>query len=169
VGKGTVAALVAERYPVFLSVSATTRPPRPGEADGVNYLFMTRTQFEAAVRCGDMLEWAEYAGNLYGTPRAPVQDALAQGRSALLEIDLAGARQVRAALPEALQVFLMPPSWAELERRLAERGTETERQRATRLAAARAEVAAAGEFDVVLVNRDLETTVSELATVMGLD
>ncbi|MDR0626054.1 MAG: guanylate kinase, partial [Bifidobacteriaceae bacterium] len=122
VGKGTVAALIAGRYPsVYLSVSATTRPPRPGEVHGRNYFFLSRPEFESAVAAGEMLEWAEYGGNLYGTPREAVEDALGQGRPALLEIDLAGARQVRQSMPGALQIFLMPPAWEELERRLADR------------------------------------------------
>jgi guanylate kinase len=116
-----------------------------------------------------MLEWAEYNGNLYGTPRGPVEAALAAGRPALLEIDLAGARQVRAVAPEALQVFLMPPTWEELERRLRERGTEDPAEREARLATAKAEVAAASEFDAVVVNDDLERAVAELERLMGLD
>jgi guanylate kinase len=169
VGKGTVAAAIARLYPaVYLSVSATTRPPRLGEADGVSYFFMSRADFEAAVGQGELLEWAEYNGNLYGTPRGPVAAAIKGGRPALLEIDLAGARQVRAAVPEALQVFLMPPSWDELERRLLERGTETAAQLAARLAVAAAEVEARDEFDAVVVNDRLERTVAEVAGLMGL-
>jgi guanylate kinase len=169
VGKGTVAALIAERHPkVYLSVSATTRRPRPGEVEGVSYFFVSPAAFEAAVDAGDMLEWAEYNGNLYGTPRAAVEDALGQGRPALLEIDLAGARQVRQSMPGALQVFLMPPTWAELERRLAERGTEDGPERRRRLATAEAEVRARGEFDFVLTNDDLELTVAQVASIMGL-
>jgi guanylate kinase len=164
-----VAAAIARRYPVFLSVSATTRPPRPGEVAGASYLFWDRAGFEAAVKRGQMLEWAEYNGHFYGTPRRPVEAALAQGRPALLEIDLAGARQVRAAQPGALGVFLMPPSWDELERRLAGRGTEPPEQRAKRLAVAKAEVAARGEFDAVVVNDSLEQTVAEVAALMGLE
>jgi guanylate kinase len=170
VGKGTVAALIAERYPkVYLSVSATTRQPRPGEVEGINYFFTSRTAFEAAVAAGDMLEWAEYNGNLYGTPRLAVEDALGAGRPALLEIDLVGARQIRQSMPGALQVFLMPPTWEELERRLATRGTEDPGERRRRLATAEREVMARGEFDFVLTNDSLEDTVGRLAAIMGLN
>jgi guanylate kinase len=164
-----VAALIAARHPVHLSVSATTRPPRPGEVEGRNYFFRTREEFTAQVERGEMLEWAEYNGNLYGTPRGPVEAALAAGVPALLEIDLAGARQVRASEPAALQVFLMPPSWEELERRLRGRGTEDPTQRGARLATAKTEVGAAREFDAVVVNDDLERAVAELERLMGLD
>jgi guanylate kinase len=161
--------MVADRHPeVFLSVSATTRAPRPGEVDGLNYQFVSREEFEAAARVGQMLEWAEYQSNLYGTPRQPVEDALGMGRPALLEIDLAGARQVRDAMPGALQVFLVPPSFADLRRRLEDRGTEADAQVAGRLARAEAELAAADEFDFVLVNDQLDRTVVELARLMGL-
>ncbi|MDR1633791.1 MAG: guanylate kinase [Bifidobacteriaceae bacterium] len=170
VGKGTVAALIAERYPkVYLSISATTRRPRPGEVEAVSYFFISRAAFEAAVVAGDMLEWAEYNGHLYGTPRLAVEDALGAGRPALLEIDLAGARQIRQSMPGALQVFLMPPTWKELERRLIARGTEDEGQRLLRLATAEREVRARGEFDFVLTNDDLDRTVTRLAAIMGLD
>jgi guanylate kinase len=170
VGKGAVAALLAERHPkVYLSVSATTRPPRPGEVEGENYFFVTRPVFEAAARAGELLEWAEYNGNLYGTPRPAVEDALGAGRPALLEIDLAGARQVRQTMPGALQVFLMPPTWAELERRLIGRGTEGPAERLRRLATAEREVQARGEFDFVLTNDDLGETVGRLAVIMGLN
>jgi guanylate kinase len=162
--------LVAARYPkVYLSVSATTRAARPGEAEGRSYFFVSREAFEAAQEAGEMLEWAAYNGNLYGTPRQAVEDALGAGRPALLEIDLAGARQVRRAMPGARQVFLMPPSWAELERRLTERGTETDSERAARLATAEREILARDEFDYVLTNDDLDRTVASLAAIMGLD
>jgi guanylate kinase len=131
-------------------------------------LFVSREQFEAAAGTGQMLEWAEYQSNLYGTPRQPVEDALGMGRPALLEIDLAGARQVRTAMPGALQVFLAPPSFADLRKRLPARGPEADAHVASRLARAEAEMAAAGEFDLTLVNDDLERTVVELARLMGL-
>ncbi|MDR0593962.1 MAG: guanylate kinase [Bifidobacteriaceae bacterium] len=170
VGKGTVAALIVARHPqVYLSVSATTRPPRAGEVEGRDYFFVGRPAFEAAAAGGEMLEWAEYNGQLYGTPRAAVEDALGDGRPALLEIDLAGARQVRQSMPGALQVFLMPPTWQELERRLVERGTEGPAERRARLAAAEREVAARGEFDFVLTNDDLDQTVGRLVSIMGLN
>ncbi|MCL2802957.1 MAG: guanylate kinase [Micrococcales bacterium] len=170
VGKGTVASLIAKRFErVFLSISATTRPPRSGEADGVNYHFVNPKRFEEMVSSGQMLEWAKYSGHLYGTPRNGVEQALSQNRPALLEIDLAGARQVRASMPDAVQIFLAPPTFAELARRLQGRGTENQAQRAARLEVARAELAASNEFDVVVINDRVEQAASEVARVMGLD
>lgn len=168
VGKGTVAAQVRRHHPeVWLSVSATTREPRPGERDGEHYWFVTEAEFDAMVAAGEMLEWAVVHGVAkYGTPRAPVERALAEGRLALLEIDLQGARQVRAAMPEALLVFLRPPSWGELERRLAGRGTETPEDRERRLRTAREELAAEAEFDVSIVNREVHAAAEELVTLM---
>jgi guanylate kinase len=145
-----------------VSVSATTRFPRPGEIDGVHYRFVTRDQFAQQVADGGFLEWAEFAGNLYGTPRHPVLDHLADGRSVLLEIDLQGARQVRAAMPEAHLVFLTPPSWEELVRRLTGRATEPPEVVEARLAVAREELAAEGEFDVTLVNTSVQEVVDSL-------
>ena len=170
VGKGTVAADVRRRYPdVWLSVSATTRPPRPGEVDGVHYRFVSEAQFDALVEQGQMLEWAVVHGrHRYGTPRGPVEAALAEGRPALLEIDLQGARQVRAVMPEARFVFLAPPSWEELERRLVGRGTEGPAERERRLATARVELAAEAEFDVTVVNDDVTRATDELVSSMGL-
>ncbi|HET6967524.1 MAG TPA: guanylate kinase, partial [Ornithinibacter sp.] len=132
VGKGTVAAYVREHHPeVWLSVSATTRRPRPGEVDGVHYHFVDDAEFDRMAREGELLEWAVVHGRAkYGTPRGPVERALAAGRPALLEIDLQGARQVRESMPEALFVFLAPPTWDELVRRLVGRGTEDEEERA---------------------------------------
>ena len=163
VGKGTVVAAVRERYPhIWVSVSCTTRAPRPGEQDGREYRFVSRERFGELVAAGELLEHAEFAGNLYGTPRRPVLDHLAAGTPALLEIELQGARQVRAAMPEAHLVFLAPPSWAELERRLAGRGTEAPEVVAERLARARVEMAAEGEFDDVVVNDDVGHAAAEL-------
>jgi guanylate kinase len=157
VGKGTVVARVRALYPhVWVSVSWTTRAPRPGERDGVEYRFVTRDQFRALVEAGELLEYAEFAGNLYGTPREPVRARLAEGKPTLLEIDLQGARQVRAAMPDAQLVFLAPPSWDELERRLSGRGTEVSAAVAARLQQARVELAAAEEFDAVVVNDDVD-------------
>ena len=169
VGKGTLAAWVREHHPeVWLSVSATTRPPRPGEVDGLHYHFVTDAQFDAMVRAGDLLEWAVVHGRArYGTPRAPVEAALAAGRPALLEIDLQGARQVRATMPDAFFVFLAPPSWEELERRLVGRGTEDEEERRVRLDTARVELAAAEEFDATVVNDDVRRAAEELVSLMG--
>jgi guanylate kinase len=163
VGKGTVVAAVRQSYPqIWVSVSCTTRPPRPDEREGVEYHFVTREQFARLVAAGDLLEWAEFAGNLYGTPRQPVLDHVAAGVPALLEIELQGARQVRAAMPEAHLVFLAPPSWAELERRLSARGTEPADVVTARLERARVELAAEAEFDEVVVNDDVGRAAAEL-------
>ena len=168
VGKGTVAAWIREHHPeVWLSVSATTRPPRPGEVDGVHYHFLSGEDFAARVADGEMLEWAVVHGRAsYGTPRGPVDEALADGRLPLLEIDLQGARQVRASLPEARFVFLAPPSWDELVSRLVGRGTETEEERAVRLDTAKVELAAQQEFDHVVVNDDIRRAAEELVSLM---
>jgi guanylate kinase len=170
VGKGTVSAFVRERYPdVWLSVSVTTRRPRPGEVDGVHYFFVTDEQFQAMDARGELLEKACVHGRAwYGTPRGPVEKALAEGHPALLEIDLQGARQVRASMPDALFVFLAPPSWEELVRRLVGRGTETAEEREARLTTARAELAAEPEFDVTIVNDQVERATAELVRCMGL-
>lgn len=170
VGKGTVAADVRARYPeVWLSVSVTTRAPRPGEVDGVHYHFVSGAEFDRMIESDEFLEWAVVHGrHRYGTPRGPVLARLAARAPALLEIDLAGARQVRAVMPGAQFVFLAPPSWAELERRLLGRGTEGPQERALRLATARVEMAASSEFDHVIVNDDVHRAADELVTVMGL-
>ena len=163
VGKSTVVkALRAEHPEVWLSVSATTRFPRPGETHGVHYRFVSREEFAELVESGGLLEWAEFAGNLYGTPRQPVLDHLAAGRPVVLEIDLQGARQVRALMPAAKLVFLAPPSWDELVRRLTGRGTEDAAVVERRLAVAREELAAEPEFDVTLVNTSVPEVVGQL-------
>ena len=163
VGKSTVVkALRAEHPEVWLSVSATTRFPRPGETHGVHYRFVSREEFAELVESGGLLEWAEFAGNLYGTPRQPVLDHLATGRPVVLEIDLQGARQVRALMPGAKLVFLAPPSWDELVRRLTGRGTEDAAVVEKRLAVARDELAAEPEFDVTLVNTSVPEVVGQL-------
>jgi guanylate kinase len=168
VGKGTVAAYVRTHHPeVWISVSATTRPPRPGEVHGRHYWFVSDEEFNRLVEHGELLEWAVvHKRARYGTPRAPVHEALAAGRPALLEIDLQGARQVRERMPEALFVFLKPPSWDELVRRLVGRGTETEEERARRLETARQELAAESEFDVTLVNTEVPVAAEELVALM---
>ena len=168
VGKGTVAAYVRANFPdVWLSVSMTTRKPRPREVDGVHYHFVDDAEFERLREAGEFLEWAVVHGRAkYGTPRGPVDRALAEGRKALLEIDLQGARQVRERMPEALFVFLEPPSWEELVRRLVGRGTETEEEREVRLATARQELAARREFDVSVVNDDVRRASEELVSLM---
>ena len=170
VGKGTVSADIRERYPeVWLSVSATTRPSRPGEIDGKHYWFVSPGEFDRMVAEGELIEWAVVHGvHRYGTPRRAVEEALAAGRPALLEIDLQGARQVRASLPGALFVFLAPPSWDELVRRLVGRGTETLQERERRLDTARLELAAEPEFDVTIVNDDVHRATDELVQCMGL-
>jgi guanylate kinase len=170
VGKGTVAADVRDRYPqVWLSVSVTTRPPRPGEKDGVHYHFVDPAGFDRMIEAGELLEWAVVHGvHRYGTPRRPVEAALATGRPALLEIDLQGARQVRRTMPGAFFVFLAPPSWDEMVRRLVGRGTETPEERARRLDTARDELAAEPEFDVTIVNDDVHRATDELVSWMGV-
>jgi len=168
VGKGTVAAYVREHHPqVWVSVSATTRRPRPGEVDGIHYHFVDDAEFDRMSREGELLEWAVVHGRAkYGTPRRPVEDALAEGRPALLEIDLQGARQVRETMPGALFVFLAPPTWDELVRRLVGRGTEDAPEREARLATARVELASASEFDVTVLNDDVRRAAEELVSLM---
>ena len=169
VGKGSVLTAVRRHHPdVWVSVSATTRRPRPGEVDGVHYAFVDQAEFERRVAAGDMLEHATYAGNSYGTPRRPVEEHLARGVAALLEIDLQGARQVRAAMPAAHLVFLAPPSWEELVRRLTGRGTESADRVRRRLEVARRELAAESEFDEVVVNDDVERAADRLVASMGI-
>ncbi|AEI12284.1 guanylate kinase [Cellulomonas gilvus] len=170
VGKGTVSADVRARYPqVWLSVSATTRSPRPGEVDGVHYHFVSTAEFDRMAADGELLEWAVVHGrNRYGTPRGPVEQRLAAGQHALLEIDLQGARQVRETMPDAHFVFLAPPSFDELVRRLVGRGTEDAEERERRLATARVELAAASEFDQVIVNDDVQRATDELVAAMGV-
>ena len=168
VGKGTVAAYVRAHHPeVWISVSATTRHPRPGEVHGRHYWFVSDEEFDRLVAGDDLLEWAVvHKRARYGTPRKPVEEALAAGRPALLEIDLQGARQVRATMPEALFVFLKPPSWEELVRRLVGRGTETEEERERRLETAREELAAESEFDVTVENTEVHLAAEELVALM---
>jgi guanylate kinase len=170
VGKGTVVSRLAADHPeIFVSVSATTRPPRPGEVHGMHYLFVSEDEFDTLVADQALLEWAVVHGvHRYGTPREPVVAAVAAGRPALLEIDLQGARQVRTACPEARFVFLAPPSWEELVRRLVGRGTESAEQRERRLETARRELAAASEFDHVIVNGEVGQAVAELVALTRL-
>jgi guanylate kinase len=170
VGKGTVAADIRQRYPlIWLSVSVTTRPPRPGEVDGVHYHFVDPDEFDDLIASGQLLEWAVVHGtHRYGTPRRAVDEVLAAGRPALLEIDLQGARQVRNTMPEAFFVFLKPPSLGELVRRLVGRGTENEEERTRRLRTAEVEMAAESEFDVSIVNDDVRRATDELVSWMGL-
>ena len=163
VGKGTVVAEVRRRHPeVWVSVSVTTRAPRPGEVNGEHYHFVDAESFDWLIENDGLLEWAEYAGNRYGTPVAPVREQLAAGAPALLEIELQGARQVRDRDADAQLVFLAPPSWAALVSRLAGRGTEHPEVQSRCLALAQAELDAAGEFDVVVVNDDVARAADEL-------
>ena len=170
VGKGTVSTYIRDTYPeVWLSVSATTRAPRPGETDGVHYFFKTAEEFDRLVEEGAFLEWAVVHGrNRYGTLRSSVEEAIAEGRRVLLEIDLQGARQVKAAMPEARFVFLAPPSWEEMVRRLVGRGTESPEEQQRRLETAKIELAAEPEFDFTVVNDDVRRAADELVSLMGL-
>lgn len=168
VGKGTVAAYIRQNYPkVWLSVSVTTRAPRPGEVDGVHYHFVDQAEFDRMAEQDELLEYAIVHGRAsYGTPRRPVQDAIVAGRLPLLEIDLQGARQVRERMPDAFFVFLTPPSWDELVHRLIGRGTESAQEQAVRLETARAELAAQKEFDATIVNEDVGVAAAELVDLM---
>ncbi|RPK78478.1 MULTISPECIES: guanylate kinase [Streptomyces] len=167
VGKSTVVAHMRTVHPeVWLSVSATTRKPRPGERNGVHYFFVDDEEFDKLVANGELLEWAEFAGNRYGTPRRAVLDRLEAGEPVLLEIDLQGARLVRESMSDARLVFLAPPSWEELVRRLTGRGTEAPEVIERRLAAAKIELAAEAEFDTTLVNTSVEDVARELLTLM---
>ena len=169
VGKSTVVRCLRERVAdLHFSVSVTTRSPRPGEVDGVDYTFVTAEQFQQLIDEGALLEWAEIHGGLQrsGTPAAPVRAATAAGHPVLIEVDLAGARAVKKAMPEAVTVFLAPPSWEALETRLTGRGTETPEVMARRLQTARAELAAQGDFDKVVVNSQLESACAELVSLL---
>ncbi|MFH8474446.1 guanylate kinase [Streptomyces sp. NPDC018000] len=167
VGKSTVVAHMRKAHPeVWLSVSATTRKPRPGERNGVHYFFLDNDEFDKLIANGELLEWAEFAGNRYGTPRRAVLDRLEAGEPVLLEIDLQGARLVRQSMPDAQLVFLAPPSWEELVRRLTGRGTESAEVIERRLAAARIELAAESEFDTTLVNTSVQDVARELLALM---
>ncbi|MEO8907715.1 MAG: guanylate kinase [Microbacteriaceae bacterium] len=170
VGKGTVAAHIRDHYPeVALSVSATTRAPRPGEVNGVNYYFVSDTEFDRLIANGELLEWAVvHNAYRYGTPRKPIDAALKAGHSVLLEIDLQGARQVRAVMPEATLVFLAPPSWEELVRRLVGRGTEDAEERQRRLDTARVELASQDEFDYRVVNGSVAEAAREVVDLIQI-
>ncbi|RII19442.1 Guanylate kinase [Streptomyces sp. YIM 130001] len=170
VGKSTVVAHLRKEHPeVWLSVSATTRRPRPGEQHGVHYFFVSDEEMDKLIANGDLLEWAEFAGNRYGTPRRAVAERLENGEPVLLEIDLQGARLVHESMPEAQLVFLAPPSWEELVRRLTGRGTEAPEVVERRLEAARVELAAEAEFDATLVNTSVGDVSRELLALMNVD
>jgi guanylate kinase len=170
VGKGTVSTHIRENYPdVLLSVSATTRPPRPGEVDGVNYYFVDDAEFDRMIAEGELLEYATVHNlSRYGTPRAPIERALEAGKSVLLEIDLQGARSVRETMPEARLIFLLPPTWEELVRRLIGRGTESPDEQLRRLETAKVELAAQDEFDHRVVNTDVADAAREVVDLMKI-
>jgi guanylate kinase len=170
VGKGTLIRALLERVAKLeLSVSATTRAPRPGEQDGVAYHFLAREEFARRVAQGDFVEWAEYSGNRYGTLRSELERRVEQGRPVVLEIELQGARQVREKMPEAVQVFIAPPSRETLRRRLEGRGTDTDEQVTRRLQTADAELAAQPEFQHVVVNNDLDDAIAELVAIIDTE
>lgn len=171
VGKGTVVRELQEAHPSLkVSVSATTRKPRPGEQDGVSYFFLSEPEFLELKESGELLEFALVHGShYYGTPRGPVEEQLAAGNPVLLEIDVVGAMQVRAALPESRLIFLLPPSWEELRGRLIGRGTETSDEQERRLATAKVELESASEFDFTVINDNLDRAVAEVAQIMGLN
>jgi guanylate kinase len=170
VGKGTLVRALLYRYPeLCLSISATTRPPRPGEVGGKDYYFLSRQEFEVMIGGGELLEWAEYAGNYYGTPRAQVEAQICQGKTVLLEIEVVGARKIQQAFPEALRIFILPPSLEELERRLRGRGQDSAAAIERRLQRSREELAASQEFDCTIVNDDLETALQQLEAFIKLE
>lgn len=157
VGKGTLLRLLLKRHPeLYLSISLTTRQPRSSEIDGKHYYFVSCDKFEQMVTEGSLLEWAEYAGNYYGTPRSPVEQKIQLGQSVILEIEVVGARKIHKTFPTALRIFILPPTLAELEQRIRGRGQDSEEAIARRLSCARAEIEAADEFDLQIVNDDLE-------------
>jgi guanylate kinase len=157
VGKGTLLRSLLKRHPeLYLSVSVTTRQPRPGEVDGKHYYFVSRDKFEQMVTAGELLEWAEYAGNYYGTPRLAVEQKIQLGQSVILEIEVVGARKIHKTFPTALRIFILPPTLAELEQRIRGRGQDSEDAIARRLSCAQAEIDAADEFDLQIVNDNLE-------------
>lgn len=165
VGKSSVIQAALKELPqTWLSVSATTREPRPGEVHGVNYFYVSDEEFDQMIDEGNLLEWAEFAGNRYGTPRGPVEERLSADIPVLLEIEVQGAKQVRESMPDAVLLFLSPPSWDDLESRLAGRGTETPDQVAIRLAAAQQELDSANFFDFVITNDDVARAATELVS-----
>ena len=163
VGKGTLVQILLQRHPeIYLSVSATTRAPRPGETYGEHYYFVSRTDFEKMISDRHLLEWAEFAGNYYGTPRLPVEQQIAEGKTVLLEVELDGANQISTSCPDALRIFILPPSFSALEQRLRDRATDSSSAINSRLKRAQIEIASAGEFNVQITNDDLETALHQL-------
>ncbi len=166
-GKGTVLAEILKQDNVYYSVSATTRAPRPGEVNGVNYHFLSKDEFEKLIENGGMLEYANYCGNYYGTPKKPVEDMLAEGKNVILEIEVQGALKVMEKCPEAVSVFILPPSLKELRRRLHKRGTETEEVIEKRIGEAAGEIRKAVNYDYVMINGELEIAVSDLLSIIN--
>jgi guanylate kinase len=167
VGKGTlVRSLLPRNSQLYLSISATTRKPRPGEVNGLDYFFLNRTEFEEMIENEQLLEWAEYAGNYYGTPMAPVKQQIQQGKTVILEIEVLGARQVKKAFADALLLFILPPSVVELESRLKLRDTDSEEAIAKRLALAKEEIAVSAEFDYQVVNDDLNLALQQIENII---
>ncbi len=167
-GKGTIVSEILKSDPnIYFSVSATTRAPREGEKDGVNYFFITREEFLGLIETGGMLEHTEFCGNLYGTPKKAVYDKLDSGRDVLLEIETVGAMNVKAACPEAVSIFILPPSLYELRRRLEKRGTDPEEVIARRISEARAEIEKSRLYDFVVMNDDLESAINDVKSVMS--
>ncbi|MEH2433175.1 MAG: guanylate kinase [Nostoc sp.] len=167
VGKGTLMRSLLKRHPeLYYSVSVTTRSPRPGEIDGKDYYFISRSKFEQLLTEGEFLEWAEFAGNYYGTPREAVLNQIHFGKLVVLEIELKGARQIRASFPSALSIFILPPSFDELEKRIRDRAQDSEEAIARRLVRAQEEIEAADEFDIQIVNDDFETALNDIETVL---
>ena len=169
VGKGTIVRKILDNHSdIWLSISATTRQPRPGEIDGQHYLFLEKKDFQKIIDQGDFLEWASFSSNLYGTPKTIVKEKIEEGINVLLEIELEGARQIRKTFPEALQIFLAPPDLSELEKRIRERGTESEEAIRDRLEIANKEIIASKEFDAVVINEDIDKAFREIEGLMGL-
>ena len=163
VGKGTLVRSLLQSHPeLYLSVSVTTRSPRPGEINAKHYYFVSREQFDMMIAQEQLLEWAQFAGNCYGTPRQQVEEKIQQGKSVLLEIELEGARQIRTSFPQAMRIFILPPSMQELEQRLRGRGQDSEEAIARRLRRAEEEINAAGEFDFKIVNDNFETALKDI-------
>lgn len=166
-GKGTVLAEIIKQDNIYYSVSATTRAPRPGEVNGVNYHFLSKDEFEKLIENDGVLEYANYCGNYYGTPKKPVEDMLAEGKNVILEIEVQGALKVMDKCPEAVSVFILPPSLKELRRRLHKRGTETEEVIEKRIGEAAGEIRKAVNYDYVMINGELETAVSDLLSIIN--
>ena len=167
VGKGTIVRSLLQSHPnLYLSISATTRQPRAGEIEGVDYYFLSRTEFENAIARGEFIEWAEYASNYYGTPKIKIEEQIALGKSILLEIEVVGARKIAKIFPDALRIFILPPSIEALEQRIRGRGKNSEESIARRIAIAKTEIDASDEFDYTIVNDDLQSAIAEVEAVI---